>query len=512
MQFTLKSWDSVVSVTSNDGEEVSFDISSYRSTRIEKKGGDIFKPLNEYLAKLKPLTSAALFGLYLEAKTVFMLTTNSVDLDNKIESIFRRMFQLVDIDQLETYVSVYSGIIIPPEIKNNHSEVDVGFSREKTYVRKEYIELLTMTVAVRLCQPLWAEYMSKVEATTSSDGKEFAAYSLLRSSKICSLPAYTKLLNYVVASTTNSVETSASTLKGVGRDSIPEWLTAMVIVRKLPVIDLLSIDKRANIINAVYSYVDNHLQRLSKKFMDDARERKNEGAGGSDENEQSYIETYRAKQQMSYGDLETNIVYLEGDLLSCCRDIDVTFEPSILESVLSVVGGLENSKLEVHNHVLTQWVMDVALDTLEPDTISRAVTVRAMIVTQAILHHWGLHNLALLATGIKLQPNGNSAENIFFNKLTNEHVEALDRIYPNQLLLGRPTTVKNKNANYGYLSVLDMSKLLTRFKYAVRTPPFLSAKDVKVDQFGHLTPPPSISHELAQMLIKIDEITPEPVQ
>lgn len=511
MQFTLKSWDSVVAITSNTGEEIAFDIASYRSTRIEKKGGDIFKTLNDYIPRMKPTSVAALFGLYLEAKTVFMLTTNTVDLEGKLENIFRKMFNLIDIEQLKQYISIYSGIIIPPEIKNNHAEVDSEYLRDKTYVRDEYIDLLTYTVADRLCLPIWAEYMSKVEATTSSDGKEFAAYSLLRSSKLRNLPAYNKLLKYVIASTNSSVETSASTLKGVGRDSIPEWLTAMVIVRKLPVIDLLSIDNRANIINAVYSYVDNHLKRLPKKFMDDARERKNEGAGGSDENEQSYVETYRAKQQMAYGDLETNIIYLEGDLLSICHDVDPTFEPSILDAVLAVSEGIENSALAVHNHVLTQWVMDTTLDTLEPDTISRVVTTRAMIVTQAVLHHWGLHNLALLATGVKIQQSGNSIENIFYNKLTNEQVEQLEKIYPNQIPNGRQPNAKNKNANYGYLSVIDMSKLLTRFKYAVRTPAFLTSKDVSVDRFGHLAPPPSISHELVTMLIKLDTITPEPV-
>ena len=138
---------------------------------------------------------AALFGLYLEAKTVFMLTTNSVDLDGKLENIFRKMFNIIDIEQLKNFVSIYSGVIVPPEIKNNHAEVDGEFLREKTYIREEYIDLLTVTVAVRLCLPIWAEYMSKIDATVSSDGKEYAAYSLLRSSKLRELPAYDKLLN-----------------------------------------------------------------------------------------------------------------------------------------------------------------------------------------------------------------------------------------------------------------------------------------------------------------------------
>ena len=55
-----------------------------------------------------------------------------------------------------------------------------------------------------------------------------------------------------------------------------------------------------------------------------------------------------------------------------------------------------------------------------------------------------------------------------------------------------------------------MSKLLTRYKYAVRTPAFLTTKTVGVDRFGHLSPPAMISHELVEMLVKIDSITPEP--
>ena len=98
MQFTLNSWDSVVLIKSESGEEIAFDISSYRSTRIEKKGGDIFKTINDYIPRLKPTSVAALFGLYLEAKTVFMLTTNSVDLDGKLENIFRKMFNIIDIN------------------------------------------------------------------------------------------------------------------------------------------------------------------------------------------------------------------------------------------------------------------------------------------------------------------------------------------------------------------------------------------------------------------------------
>lgn len=504
MLFELAQFGEFVKIENAHGEQVMFDVRSYKSARIDS-AGDIFKPLNDYLRRLPPITQTAIFGLYMEAKDIFMSTRHEEVLDKLLKDFFRRLFTLIDMQSLRNFVEINSGILIPNDIKNNYADVEAGFIRDKTYIREEYIELLTYTVAVRLCFPIWGEYMSIVESYATADGKEFHAYSLLKESSLPMQPAYVRLIRYVNASTTTSVETASSTLKGVGRDKIPEWLTSMVIVRKLPIIDLFSGGK-GNIINAVYSYVDNHLKRLSKKFMEDARERKNEGSSGDGEKDQSFVETYRAKQEISYGQLETTIVYLEGDLTQCCQDIDPTFNPDIMAAVEAVSTGLENEAFYQHNHILTQWIVDKSISTLQPDIIERRVAIRSMLIAQAILHHWGLHNLALLATGVRISNTTNHQLGEAVDKLTNAQLDILDEIYPHQAPNLTKTTGRNKNANYGYVSIMEMANELVRFTYAVRTPSFLSVKDVAVNRYGHMAPPSAITHELVKMIVKLDEI------
>lgn len=503
MWFELVQFGEMVKIENVHGEQVMFDSVSYKSARIDA-GGDIFKPINEFLARQKPITLAALFNIYSEAKDVFMNTRHDEVLDIHLKEIFRKLFNLIDLNQLRNYVEINSGIIVPQDIKTNYADVEAGFTRDKTYIREEYIELLTYTVAVRLCLPIWGEYMSIVDSYATADGKEFHAYALLQDSSLALQPAYKKLIRYITASTTSSVETASSTLKGVGRDQIPEWLTSMVIIRKLPVIDLYGTGK-GNLINAVFSYVDNHLKRLSKKFMEGARERKNEGSGGDGEKDQSFIETYRAKQEISYGQLETNIVYLEGDLTRCCLDIDPTFRPEIMEAVEAVSAGLENAPFHEHNHILTQWIMDKTISTLS-DVIERRIAVRSMLIAQALLHHWELHNLALLVTGVRIENVGSNQLGDRQNKLTAEQLAILDQIYPYTIPSGSKNQTRNKNTNYGYISVMGMASELTRYTYAVRTPGFLTTKDVNVNKYGHMSAPPSITHELVQLIVKLDEI------
>ena len=507
MRFDLVNLGDYVQISNAHGEKVMFEVSSYRTARIET-AGDIFRPVNDFLSRLPAVTLASLFGLYNEAKDIFMTTRHEEVLDKNLKDVFRRLFNLIDLQVLRNFVEINSGISIPHDIKSSYEDVEVGFLRDKTYIREEYIELLTYTVAVRLCLPIWGEYMALVDAYATADGKEFHAYSLLQDSALPRHPAYERLIRYVKASTTSSVETASATLKGVGRDSIPEWLTSMVIVRKLPLIDLFN-QSKGNIINAVYSYVDNHLKRISKKFMEDARERKNESSSGDGEKDQSFVETYRAKQELTYGQLETNIVYLEGDLVRCCQDIDPTFDPAILDAVQAVVSGIEQEAFYSHNHVLTKWVIDKAISTLQLDIIERRIAVRSMIIAQSLMHHWGLHHLALLVTGIRVPTATAHSLGERQNKLTSEQLAILDELYPYTIPTSSKSQARNKNQNYGYISIIDMGNILTRYTYAVRTPAFITKKEIApgtIDRYGHMQTPPSITHELVKLIVKLDEL------
>lgn len=507
MKFETIHFGDMIKVISSAGEELIFDVRTYKLAKA-LSAGDLFKTIDEFIARQSHIVQASLFGIYMEAKDIFMVSRYEEDLDKRLRDLFRRLFSLIDLGALRTYIELYSGIIVPHVIESSYADVEAGFMRDKTYIRDEYIELLTFATAVRLCLPIWGEYIGIVDPHATATGKEYNAYELLHDSALAKHPAYHKLIRYVTASMTSAVETASSTLRGVGRDKIPEWLAAVVIVRKLPSIDLYNTVNKGNIINAVYSYVDNHLKRLPKKFMDDARERRAEGGGGgSDEKDQSFIETYRAKQQISYGHLETNIVYLEQDLARCCKDIDPTFDESIVDAVLMVSSGLENEIFRNHNHLLAMWIIDKVISTLEPDTYERRITLRCMQIAQSLLHHWKLHHLALLATGIRVGDTASLTLGDHQNKPTPEEMDLLAAIYPYTIPTPNAKQSKpNRLFNYGYLAVSEMAAELTRYVYAVRVPAFLTVKDVEVDRYGHMQTPPTITHELVKLIVKLDEL------
>lgn len=54
-----------------------------------------------------------------------------------------------------------------------------------------------------------------------------------------------------------------------------------------------------------------------------------------------------------------------------------------------------------------------------------------------------------------------------------------------------------------------MGNILTRYTYAVRTPAFITKKEIApgtIDRYGHMQTPPSITHELVKLIVKLDEL------
>jgi hypothetical protein len=95
MRFDLVNLGDYVQISNAHGEKVMFEVSSYRTARIET-AGDIFRPVNDFLSRLPAVTLASLFGLYNEAKDIFMTTRHEEVLDKNLKDVFRRLFNLVD--------------------------------------------------------------------------------------------------------------------------------------------------------------------------------------------------------------------------------------------------------------------------------------------------------------------------------------------------------------------------------------------------------------------------------
>lgn len=470
----------------------------YKRAKISYQ--EVFPLMNRYVSeKLEYNDHVDLFDLYLQAKDLFQSSNYLEKVDSTLLTIFDKIVNIIDLDKLQQFVVYEGAVTIPDNVKSNFGAVQDMFSRNKTYLRDEYLELVTLSVALRFIFPLWAEYLEYIIGTVPDSSKELRAYGLLRKCKIAKLDSITRLLSYIGDWIKPNIKTTGSTVSGVGREEIPEWVCSLILVRRLCVVELIG--PEVNIIRRVHSYVDDAVKNIDKRFDERINPKHPPKESKSGENP-SYLESYRTKTQITTDTIELHNVYLS-DILGAVRDFIPNVNPQLVQEVLKVTDGLENAYLSETNTKLVQWLLaNIQTPYILPD-LEKQTVVRGMIVGQCICHYYGLNNLALMFTGIDL-PKSKDTIMDQWKSLSPEVIAQFEKIYPYERIPKRNER-RNQPTNYGISAINELAIQLGRYRKAVRVPAFLSIEDVKVDKTGYMYTPKDIIVELAQLLINLDQ-------
>lgn len=502
MQFSFDANKDNIFITQDTGRQLSFEIGEYRTSKI-KQIQDVLSPANTYLRTLDSRITDQMFESYIQAAQVLHEQNNVIILDKKLQRVVRDIINLVDLEKLRRWIQIDSGIVTPPEIETKFENVDEQYERAKTYLKHEYIDLLTLAVALRFVLPIWGLYIARTKEAVSEYTKELRAYNLLKQSTIASHPAYSRLMMYVEVSFTESVRSASSTVSGIGRIEIPEWLCSLIMVRRLSIIDITS-GGVPNIVQKLFGFVNDAMLNLEKKFKETINTKKPQKEAKT-EKDPSFLETYRVKQELPYGLIDSYNVYLT-NVYKVCADIDPTIDHELVNDVIRHCDGLVRAKLSQHNLLIMQWLLSPVVPASIVDTLEKVSVVNGMIASQAILHHWGMHELALTVTGINLDQRINIVGD-HLSKITPEQTEVLKTLYPYNITDRRDLKAKQKQMDEGSLLINEIGTELIAYKRAVRTPSFVSSKDVPtVNQFGHMVTPPTINILLADMVIKINAL------
>lgn len=486
----------VVSIPGQD--IIDFDILVYKQAKINQVA-DVLSVVNAYLQTLEPEIHEEMFELYGLSKQLMIEMEVPEVTDQKLMQVIAKLVELIDLERLRRWTVIHSGIHIPLDIKEDFSEVEDVFERGRTYLRYEYMDLLTICIAVRFILPIWGEYMFIIRDVVSEFSRELRAYSLLRKSIIASHPAYERLMLYIEKSFDENVKTTSATVSGIGREEIPEWFCALLLVRRLSIVDLTSTLKPPNIIHNLHGYVKDSMDNLQKKFKETINTKKPQKAGDG-EKDPSFLETYRVKQEIPYGVIDTYNVFFQ-DVFRIVHSIDKTVPNELIAEVIEITHGLEHEHIGPHNVLLTKWVLQTLIPQGMLDMLEKVSVIKGMIATQAILHAWGFHASALIATGIELNGQINVIGDVV-HRLTVEQLDKIDAIYPFSLY---PAKGKQRPLNKVTEEIYNLSAELISVKKAVRTPRFLTAEQVPyIDRYGHLTTPAFIAIELAEILFMVN--------
>lgn len=498
-----------VRVVKADGEALVFTTNSLYKSSNALNAGSVFGVVNNYIKQnLTPPEQDQLWNYYLSAKELLLNPMSMQQTQDKLENVVKRIYDLINPDKFHYFVEIRGGIVVPSNVKTSYNQVDESFTQDKTYLRDDYVKLVVLSAAIRLLIPIWGEFVSITKDSVPDAQKEFRAYQLIRKSNLKNYPAFARLLTYIRESHRGSKQAHSisNILGGIGREEVPEWIAGVLIVRKLGMINIHAEESVSNVISQVSVYIDTTMRNMEKKFGDIVQEKRNASSAVDGEKDPSFMETFRVKQALPFGNLVASDVFAE-DVYRVCYTVDQSIPKDLVDAVLEVTAGLENEVYDESNVILAQWVLSTSISAALYEVLEKRTNINAMIATQCLLHHWGYHELALLATGLNLKTGAGSGFGDRMLKPTLEHIAKLDKVFPYQIQQ-RTRLAKSKSSNVALPIIHSMGVRLTRCRKAIRAPRFVTQDMVPtVDRHGHMSVPANIVHQLIDLICdRLDEV------
>lgn len=195
---------------------------------------NVFAEINDYWASLPLPRQAAIYDLYREAERGFDQIKSSEDLYRQLNRIVQHLFELHPLEELEIWISMNPKIRIPSSFQETFvADRDSNATAEKTYTRREYIQVISLALFIRTLIPIWGEYISSTRKVSGMAHKEQVAFELLSNTDVLRSPAVIRLKEYIVQTIKDRQNNMAKILNSISSEDVPHILLALVCVRRL---------------------------------------------------------------------------------------------------------------------------------------------------------------------------------------------------------------------------------------------------------------------------------------
>lgn len=492
----------------NGDRELTWDLTFYNNPNnitLER----VFEFINGYFSTLPQTRQSAIFDIYSEIKQSIDEYIDANMLHARLTTLVRQLYQLIPLDEIRYWTNKNGDIRIPPTIKQEYTDLEISNRSQETknyenqtYLRDDYLDLVNLAIALKPMIPIWSEYALKLTSMADvGQNKEYDAMAILSRSYIIGSEPMQQLRAFVESSIPNPKRMSAI-LAGLGSSEIPDWLLSIAIVRKLVVIELSSADANSNIVGVIYRHVNNSFKSTDRKFSGNVRD-KVKPSGAEDEDNKSFIETYKIKQEISDGDLAVLSIYTE-NIMNMARRIDPSVpEEYVTECHAFLMRADSTFHIPTENQLnLVRWVMSPALTPPSINNVNRMGLLRCIAVTQAILWHWGFPELAALIVGTETRdnfglPSGGIESR---SRIPNEYVNKFLIYYPHFSDKGAKT--RDRQTNVACQAIDTMAANFIGCDWHIKAPrPIIDLIDI--DDSMVMLVPADIKIMLSKLILKI---------
>ena len=397
---------------------------------------ECFSYLNRFFFDLPAQQQDKVISAYARAETIMRTTEDMASAKNEIMEVFQDLIDVVSEKACFDWLVYKSGYAWPPASElppTYEAAASPKYPAEKTYVLKEYQELLAMILQLRACLPIWSAYLSKFGTDISTSFRDIFLVGMLGYSDFDQGNAWRRLEVYIEAGLGNKEELlSSGVIAGISKEMYPHWLLCHCLLRKLVVQGFKSAiegDTSPFIIKHLSNHIRDHLRKTPISFRTPSVKTPPKYGDDVSDDSRSVFENNRGKEAVARSERWTTQIYLENP-----TRLATAVQPDIdLEFVQQVHDWFDRDRYvpSCEQLLIAMWVVSIAISVNGEDDLTRFNSVTVCAVASAILWHRGHKEIATLVASYQGAPIHRVGAVLTSNfRLPKEDYEALARLYP----------------------------------------------------------------------------------
>lgn len=377
---------------------VTFSISRFDKDSFFNKGYDVFEEINQFWESLPLTTQGRIFEIYKSIQIAYDSFANRQELTDFLTNCSTELLEIHNLEIISDWLSFRSSINIPTSFVEEYvHSIDSNTSRDKTYTRADYKDLVALSLCMRCMIPIWSDYINHTKDDTGNEFKEFYAFQLIRYSRVLNSSAMIKLRTYIESLTVDK-HTPDNVLKGISSEDFVYWLLALLCIKRLTIADLRGVDEKTNIITFVYKFIVQRVQNRDNNFENSYKEKKFDDKGiGNQENKISTLEKYKIKTNISPGEI-VELEFIMRDMYNVAGKLSSRVTREMIDESLQTSQILNQYSLLEPQLTLLSWVFKPVISSKGHLYLPKHVIVSALGTLESVLIARGHEYLALIAS------------------------------------------------------------------------------------------------------------------
>lgn len=407
-------------------ESIEIDLTALYDSKIDV--APIYEHVNQYIAALPIEDQTALYELILETYVREQTTSYSdKSVVRELELRIKRAAEILNYERWKAWFRQFSDTVLVPHDLQEHFiyDPDLGTTREKTYVKSEYVDLIALIIYIRALSPLYVEYYNYMVRGKITKHGAYLVLRLLVESDIYESPEIHKLRQYIEANqqTLVGVTKNEHLIIGAGLcdDDALDYLIAEVIFNKLFVIDFFS--KQCNIISFIFQtikYKGNFASTNNSAITAKSPR------GDPDRDDHSYFEDYRKTTSVPIGTV-VEIQMALNDPVLLARDLGYhDFDFDLYYRDLENIGPLLKGQIDTIQIYILGWFLGRTINPRALFYLERRKIAELLIFAKTALIHSN-HALIGLLLGSVRSPETKYINVVMRNTLKPQLVQNLRR-------------------------------------------------------------------------------------